>query len=64
MSLSRATGNYRQLITNDLRSLLKKNLVEQSGGSGRVKIYKTSQLGIRVLGALKEPLELKPKEDS
>lgn len=60
MSLTRATGQYRQLISNDLRALLAQKMVTKVSGTGRIKVYRTSEAGVRVLGALKIPLELAP----
>lgn len=62
MRLTRATGQYRQLITNDLRALLDKKLVSKADKKGRVIYYATSPYGHKVLELLKSPLELAPLE--
>ena len=62
MRLTRATGQYRQLITNDLTALLKKRLVAKADKRGRVILYTTSPYGHKVLELLQHPLELAPIE--
>src|SRR5688572_25257801 len=62
MRLTRATGQYRQLITNDLTALLEKRLVARAGKIGRVTMYETSPYGHKVLELLQHPLELSPVE--
>lgn len=58
MSLTRSTGAYRQLITNDLRALLSRGLVAKADKRGRVTYYTTSPYGYKVLELLNVPLEL------
>lgn len=62
MRLTRATGQYRQLITNDLSALLEKGMVAKSDKRGRVTLYITSPYGLKVLELLTHPLELIPIE--
>lgn len=62
MRLTRATGQYRQLITNDLTALLDKKLVSKADKNGRVTMYETSPYGLKVLELLEHPLELTPVE--
>lgn len=58
MSLTRATGQYRQLITNDVAKLLKMGAIRALDEEVKQKIYTITPAGTAVLGALKEPLEL------
>lgn len=60
MTLSRATGNYRQLVTADLLALLNKKLISKADKRGRVTFYETSPYGDKVLELLNVPLELTP----
>lgn len=60
MRLTRATGQYRQLITNDLSALLDKGMVAKADKRGRVTLYVTSPYGAKVLELLTHPLELVP----
>lgn len=57
MKLTKTTGQYRQLITSDLKALLKKQLVAQQVSSGRIKTYETTPVGVKVLEILTQPIE-------
>lgn len=63
VSVTTALGQYRQLVSSDIKALFKMGLIRREPTKGRVKPYTITEGGKRVLAAINLPLELIPCQD-